>query len=151
MLVSATTLDLGVRVFERVRGEILMVADGKRGHAAGEQASRLAISHLARRVSNRVHWFFHGDDGNDDDFFSDLQTLMQDANERILHESAENWMVRVMGTTLTMAHPIGRRMFVVHAGDIRCYLYRNCGVEQLTTDHTLARQMVEKSGMRPEG
>lgn len=55
-----------------------------------------------------------------------------------------------MGTTLTMAHPIERRMFVVHAGDSRCYLYRNGGVEQLTTDHALARQMVEKSGMRPE-
>ena len=46
MLVSSTTLDLGVRVFGRVQGEILMVADGKGGHAAGEQPSRLAISHL---------------------------------------------------------------------------------------------------------
>ena len=29
-------------------------------------------------------------------------------------------------------------------------MYRNGAVEQLTTDHTLARQMVEKGGMRPE-
>lgn len=97
MLVSATTLDLGVRVFGRVSGEILLVADGKSGHAAGEQASRLAISHLVRRLSNSVHWFIHGDDENEDDFVSDLQTLMQDANERILHESAKNSMVRVNG------------------------------------------------------
>ncbi|MDA7893899.1 SpoIIE family protein phosphatase [bacterium] len=41
-------------------------------------------------------------------------------------------------------------MFVVHAGDSRCYLYHNGAVEQLTTDHTLARQMVEKGGMRLE-
>ena len=150
MLVSATTLELGERVFGRVQGEILLVADGMGGHAAGEQASQLAISHLVHRLLNSVHWFFHGDDGNEDDFVANLQDLMQDANAEILRESAENLKVRGMGTTLTMAHRIGRRMFVVHAGDSRCYLYRNGAVEQLTTDHTLARQMVEKGGMRPE-
>ncbi|MDA7893898.1 hypothetical protein N9B38_03200 [bacterium] len=35
---SATTLDLVVRVFGRVQGENLLVADGMGGHAAGEQA-----------------------------------------------------------------------------------------------------------------
>ena len=150
MLVSATTLELGERVFGRVQGEILLVADGMGGHAAGEQASQLAISHLVHRLLNSVHWFFHGDDGNEDDFVANLQDLMQDANAKILRESARNSKVRGMGTTLTMAHRIGRRMFVVHAGDSRCYLYRNGAVEQLTTDHTLARQMVEKGGMRPE-
>lgn len=150
MLVSATTLELGERVFGRVQGEILLVADGMGGQAAGEKASHLAISHLVHRLLNSVHWFFHGDDGNEDDFVANLQNLMQDTNAKILRESAKNSNVRGMGTTLTMVHRIGRRMFVVHAGDSRCYLYRNGAVEQLTTDHTLARQMVEKGGMRPE-
>ena len=150
MLVSSTTLELGERVFGQVQGEILLVADGMGGHAAGEQASRLAIGLLVRRLLNSVHWFFHGDDGNEDEFVSNLQGLMQAANARILHESARNSQQRGMGTTLTMAHRIGKRMFVVHAGDSRCYLYRNGAVEQLTTDHTLARQMVEEGGMRPE-
>ena len=35
MLVSATTLDFGERVFGRVQGEILLVADGMGGLAAG--------------------------------------------------------------------------------------------------------------------
>ena len=150
MLVSATTLELGERVFGCVQGEILLVADGMGGHAAGEHASHLAISHLVHRLLNSVHWFFQGDDGKEDDFVANLQNLMQDTNEKILLESAKNASVRGMGTTWTMAHRIGRRMFVVHAGDSRCYLYRNGAVEQLTTDHTLARQMVEKGGMRPE-
>ena len=150
MLVSATTLDFGERVFGRVQGEILLVADGMGGHAAGDQASRLAVSHLVRRLLNSVHWFFHGDDGKEDEFVSDLQALMQDANSTILRESVKNSWASGMGTTLTMAHRIGKRLFVVHAGDSRCYLYRNGAVEQLTTDHTLARQMVEEGGMRPE-
>ncbi len=76
MLVSATTLELGERVFGRVQGEILLVADGMGGHAAGEQASQLAISHLVHRLLNSVHWFFHGDDENEDDFVANLQDLM---------------------------------------------------------------------------
>jgi len=148
MLVSSTILELGERVFGRVQREIFLVADGMGGHAAGEQASRLAIGHLVRRLLYRVHWFFHGDDGNEDEFASNLQGLIQDTNARILREFAKNSQQRGMGTTLT--HRIGKRMFVVHAGDSRCYLYRNGAVEQLTTDHTLARQMVEVGGMRPE-
>ena len=29
-----------------------------------------------------------------------------------------------MGTTLTMAFVSGRTLFVIHAGDSRCYLFR---------------------------
>lgn len=49
-----------------------------------------------------------------------------------------------------MAHLVGRRMYVIHAGDSRCYLIRDGKAEQITTDHTLARQMVEAGGMKPE-
>jgi len=150
MLVSATTLELGERVFGRVQGEVLLVADGMGGHAAGDEASRLAISHLVRRLLNSVDWFFHADDVNEDQFVANLRALMQDANSTILRESAKNSWASGMGTTLTMAHRIGKRLFVVHAGDSRCYLYRNGAVEQLTTDHTVARQMVEEGEMRPE-
>ena len=52
--------------------------------------------------------------------------------------------------TLTMALVIGSRLHVVHVGDSRCYLIRGGVAEQLTTDHTLARQMVESGGLKPE-
>lgn len=150
MLVSSTSLEFEQRIFGNVQGEILLVADGMGGHAAGETASRLAIGHLIRRLLNSVHWFFHGDVDKEEAFISDLQNLMKDAHARILLESERNLDQRGMGTTLTMAHRIGRRMFVVHAGDSRCYLIRDREVQQLTTDHTLARQMVESGGMKPE-
>jgi PPM family protein phosphatase len=39
-------------------------------------------------------------------------------------------------------------VYVVHVGNCRCYLQRDTGLEQLTTDHTLAQQLVD-SGVLP--
>ncbi len=54
-----------------------------------------------------------------------------------------------MGTTLTMAVVSGRRLFVAHAGDSRCYLYSGGTLRQLTTDHTLAAEMAQSGLISP--
>src|SRR5262249_5001035 len=54
-----------------------------------------------------------------------------------------------MGTTLTMAYLLWPRLYVVHAGDSRCYLLREDRLHQITTDHTLAQQMVERGVLQP--
>ena len=94
--------------------------------------------------------FFQIDHDCEDDFIDALKGLLQDAHARILAESAEHAEQQGMGTTLTMAHLMWPRMYVVHAGDSRCYLIRDGETQQLTTDHTLARQLVESGGLKPE-
>lgn len=152
MRVNATSLDLEQRLFGNVQSELLLVADGMGGHAAGEKASRLAIHYLVRRLLNSIHWFYQNEDDEKRErvFIDDLQHLLKDAHQRILRESAQHLDERGMGTTLTMAHVAWPYMYVVHAGDSRCYLVRDGEAEQLTTDHTLARQMVEAGGLSPE-
>lgn len=152
MLVDSTSLDFEDRLFGRAQSEILLVADGMGGHAAGEKASQLAIQHLVRRLLNSIHWFDQQEDDEtrEREFIQNLQRLLQDAHMRILRESAERLDRRGMGTTLTMAHVVWPRMYVVHAGDSRCYLVRDGQADQITTDHTLAHQMVEAGGMKPE-
>lgn len=153
MLVSATSLQFEQRLHGKTEAEVLLVADGMGGHAAGERASRLAIGHLVRRMLSSVHWLFQGEEDDETKekvFIEDLRGLFRDAHERILRESAKNAEQRGMGTTLTMAHLAWPRMYVAHAGDSRCYLIRNGVAKQLTTDHTLARQMVESGGLKPE-
>ncbi len=156
MLVTSTSmpLDKYSRLYGGVQGQVLMVADGMGGHAAGEKASSLAVDHLINRLLNSIHWFFRTDHEQDDrdeeDFVDDLKELLQDAHSRILNEAAAHHDQSGMGTTVTMAHMIWPNLYVVHAGDSRCYLIRDGQATQLTTDHTLARQMVEAGGMRPE-
>ncbi len=152
MLVSSTSLPLDThsRLFGRTQGQVLLVADGMGGHAAGERASSLAIDHLIRELLNSIHWFFLDQEDSEPEFIENLKKLLQDAHSRILLESARHDSQRGMGTTLTMAHLAWPRLYVVHAGDSRCYLVRDRVAEQLTTDHTLARQLVESGGLKPE-
>ncbi len=152
MLVSSTSLPLETqsRLFGRIQGQILLVADGMGGHAAGEKASSLAVDHFIKELLNSVHWFFLDEEDNEEEFVENLKKLLQDAHARILFESAQHHSQRGMGTTLTMAHLIWPKLYVVHAGDSRCYLVRDGEAQQLTTDHTLARQLVEAGGLKPE-
>ncbi len=152
MRVSSTSLPLDTqsRLFGRIQGLVLLVADGMGGHAAGEKASTLAVDHLIKELLNSVHWFFHDQKDGEARFIDNLKKLLQDAHTRILYESSQHDSQRGMGTTLTMAHLVWPRMYVVHAGDSRCYLIRDGAAKPVTNDHTLARQLVESGGLKPE-
>lgn len=152
MLVGATSLPLShqSRLYGGTMGRLLMVADGMGGHAAGERASTLAIDCMVERLLNSMHWCFGLDRDPDDNFIDDLKNLLKLAHERIIDEGMLHSDQRGMGTTLTMAYVIWPRMYVVHAGDSRCYLFRNGASERLTIDHTLARQLVDSGGLKAE-
>lgn len=150
MRIHATSMPLQDRLFGSIQGEILLVADGMGGHAAGEKASHLAIEHFVRRLLSRVHWHFDDDPQREQTFLADLQQLVRDAHRRILHEGKQHVDQRGMGTTLTTAYIVRQKLYLVHAGDSRCYLIRDGKADQITTDHTLARQMVEAGGLKPE-
>jgi len=148
--VSATSLALESRIFGSNQGEILMVADGMGGHAAGEKASELAVTHLVKRLVGKIHWHFYGEEHREEEFVENLAGLLTDASAKIRRESSRDVAKLGMGTTLTLAYLIWPRLYVVHAGDSRCYVVRDGEAQQITTDHTLARQMVEAGGLRPE-
>lgn len=150
MQVTATSMPLEDRLYGSVLGEVLLVADGMGGHAAGEKASQLAIEHFVSRLLSSIHWHFLDDADRESEFMEDLQKMVRDAHSRIVAEGELHADQRGMGTTLTTAYIVWPRMYVVHAGDSRCYLIRGQEAKQITTDHTLARQMVEAGGLKPE-
>lgn len=151
MLVQSTSLNLDAqsRLYGMSHGKLFMVADGMGGHVGGQRASTLAIDLLINQLLNSMHWFFQFDNKIEDreaGFIEDLKRMMQHTHEEIERESnqTEN---KGMGTTLTMAYVIWPWMYVVHAGDSRCYLLRDDELRQLTNDHTISQQMVQRGGM----
>jgi protein phosphatase len=80
----------------------------------------------------------------------DFQAALRRANEEIFAETAHHPEHTGMGTTLTMAFASNWELFVIHAGDSRCYLHRKGQLRQLTQDHTVTAEMVRHGLLRPE-
>jgi serine/threonine protein phosphatase PrpC len=122
-----------------VLGHLMVVADGIGGHQGGEYASALAVVGIENLLLNTIGW---------------LCKLQGDGVQRELTEAlraADRWVDEAagrrpdlagMGTTLTMAYVNGSTLYVAHAGDSRCYLWRRGRLTRLTRDHTLVQTLV---------
>jgi protein phosphatase len=148
--VKQTSLPQEPTQYGRNRGHVFLVADGMGGHLAGEVASALSVAtieaftlHLLRRFSNLRAT-------DEETVLKDFQAALRQADDRLAEESAHHPQFKGMGTTLTMAFVSGWKLFVFHAGDSRCYLYRDGALRQLTADHTIAAEMARHGAIKPE-
>ena len=78
-----------------------------------------------------------------------MRGIVRRASSVIYEASFHKPELRGMGTTLTAVLVHGGKAHVVHAGDSRCYMFRDGQLRQLTEDHSwIAEQM--KSGTMTE-
>lgn len=122
---------------------VLAVADGMGGHAAGEVASRLAISTLINRFLDVPDWIFKLDRSRADLVERRARKLVEDVGSVLMDRAHEDAALRGMGTTLTVARSYGQELLVVHVGDSRAYLFRGGQLHRLTKDHTYAQLLVD--------
>jgi serine/threonine protein phosphatase PrpC len=119
-------------------GQLLLVADGIGTGRGGMQASRIVVDVLSRYLVERDV----RQETNDVTTLSDLVDQLHRCQDAMRHE-AQRTAVTSMGTTVTLACVLGNTLNVLHAGDSRCYVLRGGKLHCLTTDHTLAQQLVE--------
>jgi protein phosphatase len=79
-----------------------------------------------------------------------LRAAARAANQRVYADSRADADRQGMGTTLTLALIVGRRLHIASVGDSRAYLINGGGVAdsgaqsaQLTTDHSLVARLVD--------
>lgn len=131
-------------------GHLFVVADGMGGHVAGEEASAIAVDSIEQFLLDTLKWFFclPCEDGHE--VLRDFQQALGQANARLVQRAEENPLLHGMGTTLTMAFYLHPHLYVAHAGDSRCYLFRERQLLRITQDHTFAEEMVTSGAMTPE-
>lgn len=152
MLVHQTSLAIEdhQRLFGASQGKLMVVADGMGGHAGGERASTIAVNSLANHVLNTLPWFLGLDRSQESDLEEELKAALQRCQRNIQAEEAKHSELRGMGTTLTMAYAIGPRLYIVHAGDSRAYIFRNNELQQVTKDQTMAQALVDQGALSPQ-
>jgi PPM family protein phosphatase len=118
---------------------LLAIADGMGGHAAGEVASSVAISALAG-LDEEVPA---------DQMLESLAAAVVSANSTLHEMSIEDPSVEGMGTTLTALLWSGGTIAICHIGDSRAYLLRDGDFHQITRDHTLVQSLVDDGRLSP--
>lgn len=119
---------------------LLALADGMGGHAAGEVASQLMITHLQQ---------LDGDPG-DNDMLALLGQVADDANRAIAEHVQHHPETEGMGTTLSALMFNGRELALCHVGDSRGYRLRDGQLEQITVDDTFVESLVRDGKLAPE-
>lgn len=114
------------------KGVLLIVADGMGGHAAGELASKIAISTMVRE-------YYAAQPG---DIPHALQHAVELANQAIYDEAARDPAKRGMGTTCIATVIHNDIAYVLNVGDSRLYRLRQGRLEQLTQDHSWVMEQV---------
>jgi protein phosphatase len=128
---------------------LLLVADGMGGHADGQRASALAVQTLSNYVLNTMPWFYRLPECPGADLEGELKSALEECQNQLESAGEGEPSRKRMGTTLTLAYLLWPRLYVVHAGDSRCYLSRRGRLEQITHDHTVAQQMVDRGALEP--
>jgi serine/threonine protein phosphatase PrpC len=125
-----------------VSAQLIAVADGMGGHAAGEVASRIAVEVLQSLTPSLTS------EEIDEDSVEDL--LMHSLHSIDLEISVvteEENEKRGMGTTLTALLIRDKFISLLHVGDSRCYRLRGNTLEQLSNDHTVIQELLDQGAI----
>lgn len=123
---------------------IAIVCDGMGGHRAGEIASRVVMDQFVNcfdiippfeNVEELKKWL-------DDTLVESDIIVKKMAKQNIEHQG--------MGTTIVVAILMDNMLYVSHVGDSRAYLLKNDQLIQVTKDHTLVNELVDRGAISQE-
>ncbi len=123
---------------------ILTVCDGMGGAKAGNVASDLAVKVFRTEIRRRM-----AEDKN-----ADIEDVLRDtvvlANTAVYELSIANDDMNGMGTTFVSAVAENGKLTVINVGDSRAYLISSGEIRQITRDHSLVEDMVERGDITRE-
>jgi protein phosphatase len=132
---------------------LLVLADGMGGYNAGEVASGIAV----KTIVNLVRESLDRENLISIDAASGLtrpSIILRDAIARankIIYQTARSQpQCEGMGTTVVAALFFDNRISIAHVGDSRAYRMRSGKFDQVTMDHSLLQELVDRGFYSPE-
>jgi serine/threonine protein phosphatase PrpC len=122
--------------------QLIAVADGMGGHAAGEVASRIAVQVLQKLAPTLT-----ADEIDEDSVEDLLMHSLHSIDAEIAAVTDEEIEKRGMGTTLTALLIRENTIALLHVGDSRCYRLRGSTLEQLSNDHTVIQELLDQGAI----
>ena len=126
---------------------LLVLADGMGGYNAGEVASGIAVKTIVNLVREHVE----REDlsvADSESGQSRAKIILRDAINRankIIYQTAHTQaQCEGMGTTVVAALFFDNKVTIAHVGDSRLYRQRGDKFEQVTMDHSLLQELVDR-------
>lgn len=126
---------------------LVVLADGMGGYKAGEVASLLAVNTILDELRSEIPRLSPGEIDEQTGYTKESLAARRSvvkANETIFSVSNTEPQYRGMGTTLVMGIFYDNQITVAHVGDSRMYRYRDGNLQQITVDHTLLQELVDR-------
>jgi PPM family protein phosphatase len=126
---------------------LMVLADGMGGYNAGEVASGIAVKTivgLVREAVEREDWRIHDPKAGLTRASIILRDAIVRANKIIFQTARTQPQCEGMGTTVVGALFFDNRVSIAHVGDSRMYRLRSNDLEQLTMDHSLLQELVDR-------
>lgn len=124
-----------------------ILADGMGGHRGGEVASAIAVNTVLEQLREHLPKLVPGkvDDsvGYTGESLAAREAAIQ-ANRSIFSTAQLQPQYDGMGTTLVVAIFYLDRLSIAHVGDSRLYRYRQGQLEQLTSDHSMRQELIDR-------
>jgi len=134
-------------VFGDMELGLVVLADGMGGYNAGEIASELAIKTVTDMVSAGLQRETRSDIDDTSGLMRQsivLRNAIIRANKIIWQTAQTQPQCRGMGTTIATCLFHDDRVSIAHVGDSRVYRLRKNRFEQLTLDHSLMQELVDR-------
>lgn len=116
-----------------------ILADGMGGYKAGEIASAICVATVMKKLEEAIKSNF-----KDTSEAEVLEDAIAKANKAIFSAAANNEQYRNMGTTVVVLIIRDGFAHYAHVGDSRLYRLRGDNLQQLTSDHSLINELIQK-------
>ncbi len=126
---------------------LLVLADGMGGHNGGEVASAIAVDSILHELREALPRIRPGNIDDNSGYSLEsmaVEKAIKNANLKIYNAAQENSQYQGMGTTVVVVLFYDNRLTVAHVGDSRLYRLRDKRLEQMTRDHTLLQDLVDR-------
>jgi PPM family protein phosphatase len=134
---------------------LALVADGMGGYKAGEVASAIAAKAVLDIVRGDVALPPSTRNDVDGDLSLSAEALLVrdsiiDANSHIYRTATEVPQCQGMGTTIAAVYFHDNTAIIAHVGDSRVYRFRDDDLSQVTNDHSLVQELIDRGFFTPE-
>ncbi|HIF50220.1 MAG TPA: Stp1/IreP family PP2C-type Ser/Thr phosphatase [Thiotrichaceae bacterium] len=135
------------------RKGLVILADGMGGYKAGEIASALAVTDILHGITNKLKKLNKGIVDETTGFYKESlivrETVIQ-ANSAIFNTAKAVPQCQGMGTTVVVGLFHNNILSIAHVGDSRLYRLRNNELQQITKDHSLIQELIDRGLYTPE-